>query len=154
MTVYRISDCKYINDLSGKGAALYGGRWNSKDIHVVYTAQSRALALLEVVVHVGIVPSDGYCIATIDIPDQYTISFPEAELPSGWQLNPAPDFIKTIGDAFIRSNKYLALKIPSALMLEEHNYLLNPAHAEFHKVKISTVRKINTDERLFPKNTA
>jgi RES domain-containing protein len=150
MIVYRINDCKYIKDLSGKGAALYGGRWSSKDTYIVYTAQSRALALLEVVVHIGKIPANGYCMATIDIPDDSIETFPLEKLPADWTTNPPSDYLKIIGDHFIKSNKYLALEIPSVLMMEEHSYLLNPAHPEFKKVKIINERAIRIDERLFP----
>lgn len=150
MIVYRINNCKYINDLSGKGAALYGGRWNSKDTYIIYTAESRALALLEAVVHMGKVPAAGYCMATIEIPHDNIEIFPVEQLPADWQSNPPPDYLRIIGDHFIRSNKYLALKIPSVLMMEEHNYLLNPNHSEFKKVKIISERPIKMDERLYP----
>jgi RES domain-containing protein len=149
MIVYRISDDRYVTDLSGKGAALYGGRWNSKDIYVVYTAESRALALLEAVVHIGKVPARGYSLATIEIPDDSIETYPIKKLPADWQTNPPQDRLKEIGDNFIRAGKHLALKIPSALMMEEHNYLLNPAHPSFKKVKIISQRSIRVDERLF-----
>lgn len=150
MVVYRINDCRYIKDLSGRGAALYGARWNSKDIYMVYTAQSRALALLEAVVHIGKIPQTGYCLATIDIPDESILYFPAGRLPADWQTNPPPDYLKVIGDHFIKSKKHVAMAIPSALMVEEHNFLLNPAHAEFNRVKIINERPIKIDERLFP----
>ena len=150
MLVYRISECRYIKDLSGRGAALFGGRWNSKDVYMVYTSQSGALALLEAVVHIGRVPKAGlYCMATIDIPDSSIESFPVENLPVGWQNNPPPDHLKNVVDYFIRSNVHVALKVPSVLMAEEYNFLLNPAHPEFKKVKIVTERTIMVDERLF-----
>ncbi len=150
MIVYRLSDSRFVKDLSGKGAALHGGRWNSKDTYVVYTAQSRALALLEAVVHIGCVPEAGYSLATIEIPDNSIECFPPEKLPDGWHSNPSPNYLKVIGDRFIKTNKHLAMQIPSALMMEEHNYLLNPAHPAFNRVKIITARMISVDERLFP----
>lgn len=149
MIVYRINSCKFINDISGTGAARYGGRWNSKDIYVLYTSQSRALALLEAVVHLGKIPDTGYCLATISVPDDIE-TFPADMLPEGWQDNPPPDYLKTIGDYFIKSKKHLALKIPSVIMMEEHNYLLNPAHSEFRNVKIIDTKPVKIDQRLFP----
>lgn len=149
MIVYRISDCRYVRDLSGRGAALYGGRWNSKDTHMVYTAQSRALALLESVAHIGRIPAQGYCMATIEIPDNSIVRYPLERLPQGWQNNPPPDHLARIGDLFTQANKYLALEIPSVLMMEEHNYLLNPTHPLFHKVKIIADRQMQIDERLY-----
>ena len=148
MLVYRIADRKYINDLSGTGAAMYGGRWNSKNTYMLYTAESPALALLETVVHLGKIPVKGFCMATIDIPEDKIQTFKSHDLPSDWFKNPAPDYLKTIGDYFVRTNKYLALKIPSVIIPEEHNYLLNPDFPEFNKVKIINSREVRIDERL------
>jgi RES domain-containing protein len=149
MIVYRIGDCRYTTDLSGLGAALHGGRWNSKGNYIVYTAQSRALALLEAVVHIGKMPDTGYCMATIEIPEGSIEQVTLEKLPAGWNAQPSPDYVKSIGDRFIETGKHLALKIPSALMMEEHNFLLNPAHPEFRKVKIIAQRPIQIDERLY-----
>ena len=150
MIVYRIGNCSYIRDLSGKGAALYGARWNSKDIYMVYTAQSRALALLEAVVHIGKIPVGGYCMLTLEIPDESIERVGVANLPNGWYNNPPPDYLKTIGDNFINAGKHLALEIPSVIMMEEHNYLINPAHPLFKKVVIISERPVTIDHRLFP----
>ena len=148
MLIYRIANCRYINDLTGKGAALYGGRWNSKDIHMVYTAESAALALLETVVHVGKIPESGFCMITIQIPDDKIQIADIGKLPADWHKNPPPDSLRTIGDAFISAGKYMALQVPSAIMPEGHNYLLNPLHSDFKKVKITAQRMLTIDERL------
>ncbi len=149
MIVYRIGDCRYINDLSGKGAALYGARWNSKDVYMLYTAQSAALALLEAVVHLGGMPTKGFCMATIELPEIVAPAPSVEALPQNWYSNPAPDFLKEIGDSFIRSNKYLALPVPSAVMSDEHNYLVNPIHPHFAKVRIINVKPLRLDDRIF-----
>jgi RES domain-containing protein len=150
MTVYRISNCKYVNDLSGKGAALYGGRWNNKDTYLIYTAQSRALALLETVVHTGKIPEDGFCLVAIELPDTSLYTYTTEQLPPGWHSSPPPDYLKAIGDEFVRKNKYLAIKVPSVLMMEEYNLLINPAHPMFGSVKITSHRQLNMDQRLYP----
>jgi RES domain-containing protein len=148
MLIYRIASCQYINDLSGKGAALYGGRWNSKDIHMVYTAESAALALLETVVHIGKIPETGYCMITIQLPSDKIQKMNAEALPGDWHKNPPPDSLKTIGDEFINSGIYIALQVPSVIMPEGHNFLLNPAHTDFKKVKITAQRMLTIDERL------
>lgn len=148
MVVHRISNCQHINDLSGKGAALWGGRWNSKDTHMVYAAGSAALALLEAVVHIGKIPEKGYCMIALELPASKTgIVHPE-KLPADWRKSPAPDYLKTIGDEFIATGKYLALRVPSVIMPEEHNFLLNPQHPDFKKVKITAQRMLTIDDRL------
>lgn len=148
MIVYRINNCRYAKDLSGQGAALYGGRWNNKGVYVVYTAQSRALALLEAVVHIGNIPDIGYCMTTIEIPDHSIQHIQADDLPPDWTDNPSPNYLKAIGDRFVQANTHLALRIPSALMVEEYNYLLNPAHHLYSKVKITNERAIKIDDRL------
>jgi RES domain-containing protein len=149
MIVYRISDCKYICDLSGMGAYLFGGRWHSVGTYVVYIAQSRSLALLENVVHWGRIKNSVLCTAEIEIPDNSITTLTIADLPDDWASNPSPDRLKMIGDNFIKAGKHLVLKIPSSLVMEEHNYLINPNHTLFTKVKILTNGPIKIDERLF-----
>lgn len=151
MRVYRISKCKYIDDLSGKGAASFPGRWNGKGVHVVYTAQSASLALLESVVHLSSIPTITYCMLTLEIPDLSIQELPAADLPKDWEQNPPDEKLKNIGNRFVEEAKFLALKIPSAIMPEEFNYILNPNHKQFNLVKILSNRNLSIDERLLRK---
>ena len=151
MNVYRISRCKFISNLSGIGAATFGGRWNSKGIHILYTAATPSLALLESVVHISNIPVDDYCMATIGIPESKIKEIKFTDLPENWFLNPAPDQLKSIGDKFIKDNIFLALKLPSAIMMEDFNFLLNPNHPDFIHVKFISSRTIPFDERLLKK---
>ena len=148
MIVYRIGDCNYINDLSGKGAALYGARWNSRNTYMLYTAQSASLALLEAVVHIGKLPTNRYCMATISLPEAAILKLKPEELPKNWHENPAPDLLKKIGDEFVKKGKYLAMAVPSVLMDIEYNYLINPSHPLFGAVKISELLPLRLDERV------
>ncbi len=153
MIVYRLSKQAYINDLSGYGAEKTGGRWNSKGLPILYTAASRALAVVEIAVHVplGIIPTD-YYLATIEIPDKASMPRIEvADLPANWNRSP---FIKTtqlIGDDFIKSNKHLMVPVPSATVTGDHNYLINPRHSDFKNVRIKSVDVFEFDLRLFKK---
>src|SRR6476469_517053 len=104
MKVYRISKCQYINDLSGTGAAMYGGRWHSKGFYVVYTAASPSLALLESVVHISNIQVSGYCMICIEIPDDGITEKTIKELPQNLFVNPAPDALQAIGNEFISDN--------------------------------------------------
>lgn len=148
INLFRISACRYINDFSGTGAATYGGRWHSKGTHVLYTAATPSLALLESVVHIGRIIAADYCLLSLSIPDDSILSYEEDRLPEHWRSYPSPDELKAIGDIFINANKFLALKIPSALMPEEYNYLLNPVHKDFSKIKVLFSRKVMIDSRL------
>jgi RES domain-containing protein len=148
MKVYRISKCNYIDDLSGTGAALFGGRWNSKRVYILYTAATASLALLETIVHTSAIPREGFCLLELEIPENKILEVKEKQLPSGWQTYPAPSSLKTFGDDFIQKGSFLALKIPSAVLSEEFNYLLNPGHPDFKKIKINKKKTITIDGRL------
>ena len=149
MLVYRISKCKYIEDLSGLGAATYPGRWNGKGTYVLYTAATPSLALLESVVHISNIPSISYCMISLEIPDD---CFTEIkELPSDWEANPPADSLKEIGNRFVREGEFLALKLPSAIMPEDFNFIINPKHKDFKQVRIVSNRNLSIDERLLRK---
>jgi len=148
MKVYRISRCNYINDLSGNGSALYGGRWHSKGSYILYTASSASLALLESVVHISNIQLTDYCMICLEFPNNSIDIIDSKKLPPDWFKNPPPDALKTIGNTFIAMRKFMALQLPSAIVPEENNYLLNPNHALFNKVKIVFERNIAIDERL------
>lgn len=151
MILYRLSREKYKKDLSGKGAEIAGGRWNSKGIAILYTGQNRALCTTEIAVHIpfGIVPVD-YCMITIEIPDDSNIEKVDInDLPKKWREFPYDKLTKFIGDHFIQRNESIALKVPSAVVQGEYNYLINPRHIDFDKVKIVKTEKFKFDQRLF-----
>ena len=148
MEVYRISKCRFIRDLSGFGAYTYGGRWNSKGHAVIYTAGSQALALLEVLAHIERPPVGNFCRISLSIPDDSILAYSPGLLPEGWQAHPSPDALKSIGDAFIRERAALVLKLPSVIVPDEANFLINPAHPRFSEVRIVEEAGQAIDERL------
>lgn len=151
MIVYRLSKEKYKDDLSGIGAEKYGGRWNNKGTRMVYTSQSRALANLEVAVHVALknMPKD-YYLTSIKVPGAYLVDYEEERLlGKNWKDNPPIDFTQQEGDKFIRERKALVLKVPSAIVQGDYNYLINPLHSDFGKIKIIAHELFSFDQRLF-----
>lgn len=151
MIVFRLSKCSYCDDLSGKGAELWGGRWNSKGLALVYTSESRALCITEIAVHIplGIMPED-YCMSTIEIPEDIFVKEIEmSQLPDDWKSFPHSESTQIIGNEFIKSKKELVLKVPSAVVPGEYNYLINPAHATISKIRIVNTEAFLFDERLF-----
>jgi RES domain-containing protein len=151
MIVYRLSKKKYKDDLAGRGAEISGGRWNSKGVAMLYTSQSRALSTTEIAVHspLGIVPSD-YWLASIEFPDTVELSeIAFKTLPADWNTFPHPNSTQIIGDRFIANGKYLVLKVPSAVVLGDYNYLINPAHFQIRQVKIKNTEPFEFDKRLF-----
>ncbi len=153
MKAYRLARQKDANDLSGTGARLNGGRWNSRGKNALYTAQNISLAILEVAVHLDLdlIPND-YCLIEIDIPDKVSIkTISKTKLSPDWDSIPHSDSTQLIGDTFLDQNKYLVLKTPSAIVSQEFNLIINPQHPEFRKVKIKSVTPFNFDDRLFNK---
>lgn len=138
MEVFRLTRLKYKDGLSGVGAALHGGRWNSKGVHIIYTSANRSLAMAEVLVHLslGDLPSD-YCMLTIYIPDHLSIQqISETELPADWHRYPPTQSTQFYGDQFIEANRYPILKVPSAVTLGDFNVLLNPQHEQYADIRI------------------
>lgn len=148
MKVCRISKCIYIDDFKGSGALSYSGRWHSKGTHILYTAATPSLALLESVVHISNILISGYCMICLEIPTDKIQEIRIDELPYNWYINPPPDVLKSYGNSFIKNRQFLALKLPSAIIPEESNYLLNPNHPDFKFVQIVFKRNIPIDERL------
>lgn len=151
MIAYRLSKKKYSNDLSGIGAELAGGRWNYKDTRLVYTSDSRALCTAEIAVHtpIGLVPKD-YYLTIIEIPDEIEVNSVKLEdLPKNWRNFPHTDITQKIGEEFVKKNDFLILKVPSAVVQGDYNYLINPSHKDFWKFKIKSTEPFNFDKRLF-----
>lgn len=149
MEVFRLATAKYASDLSGTGARLHGGRWNQKGDAVLYTAGTRALALVEVLVHLtnAFLPLN-YQLITIYIPDDSIIAFPIKSLPSDWKNHEPNESTKKISAKWLTTNEYLALKVPSVVVEGEFNYLVNPLHADFSKVKVLKTESFSFDARL------
>ena len=151
MKVYRLSSEKYKADLSGKGAEISGGRWNSKGVAILYTSESRALCTTEIAVHspLGIIPAN-YWIVMIEFPDGVDFLEPDpAAFPTDWNTFPHPHATQLIGDNFIANGKYLVMKVPSAVVPGDFNYLINPKHKLNSQVKIVKTEVFEFDKRLF-----
>ncbi|MEC5158296.1 RES family NAD+ phosphorylase [Chryseobacterium sp. MP_3.2] len=153
MKVYRVEREKYLNTtLSGTGASMSKGyRWNSLNTRVVYTAESRALATLEVSVHLDLaedLPNDRFYIE-IDIPDDIAIQEVKIEdLPADWNSKPPTITTQIIGDDFVLENGAAILKVPSSIIPQEYNYLINPNHHDSKKIKITATTAMEFDSRF------
>ncbi len=151
MELYRITQEKYAADLSGNGARLYGGRWNSEGLFAVYTSSSRSLALLEILAHTPtkMFEQKIYMLVTLSVPD--TIKPEEInkdKLTNGWDAPDTRPLTKIMGDQFLRSKSGLLLCVPSVLMPEENNYMINPLHPDMKKMKLLHSRRIHFDMRV------
>ena len=151
MRAFRLVRKKYANPLSGEGASRSGNRWNSKGTALIYCADSRALAMAEVAVHLslGLLPKD-YEMVELEIPDDVSLrSLAPANLPVGW--NSFPHLLQTqrIGDEFVAAAENCVLQVPSAVVPGDFNYLLNPAHPDFERIQIKSRVDFPFDSRFF-----
>ena len=149
MIVYRVGSTKFSKDLTGEGARLNGGRWNHIDTPCIYTSESRALAILEYSVNVNIddIPRS-LSITTIEIPDKEIQILSVSDLPGNWQESPAPTLTKDLGTKLLTINNSLTIKIPSAIIPGEYNFLLNPLHQGSKNFKILDVTDFIYDVRI------
>lgn len=134
---------------SGEGARLAGGRWNSKGTAVVYTSESKSLAALEIVVHLGSgLALRPYVLIRCDFDEALVTRVDPAALPRKWRMFPPPPELASIGDAWAWGGATAVLEVPSAVIASEMNYLLNPKHADFGQIRIGTLTPFSFDPRL------
>lgn len=151
MHVFRIAKTQYIKDLTGFGTRIYGGRWNNKGAGVIYTSENRSLATVEYLVHVplSIVPGD-LSIACLEIHDRIIPKqISTANLPRNWRDYPAPSELAELGTNWVLSNDSLLLRVPSTVVENEFNVLINPVHPDINYVTISHIEKYTLAKRLF-----
>lgn len=151
MLVWRITRRAH-QALDGEGARLNGGRWNTEGTAVVYTSGSLSLAALEYLVHVDplIAPADLIAME-IDIPEDVglgAMAEPARFPPGDWRDHPAPEWQAELGDLWIADDTFLWLAVPSAIVPEEHNILLNPRHRAMPRVRVRSTRPFTFDKRL------
>lgn len=140
------------DDISGAGAKITGGRWNSKGTPLVYCATSIALATLETVHYLrnGGLPFNRFLVR-IDIPEAvWDTRHTLAPLPGGWDAIPAGLAARQTGDAWIKSGTGALLLVPSVIVPDEVNVLVNPAHGDAGAIVATTVRRWHYDPRFFP----
>jgi RES domain-containing protein len=168
MQFYRITTEKWARDLSGNGGLYVSGRWHHKGIPILYTAVTRALAVLEKVVHVDpSVAPDKFVIITLELPADYSMQeVPVETLPKDWsklsynltntsrfpdaliQSQTTTSLLADIGTTWLKGQSSLALKVPSAILPPEYNVLLNPLHRQAKDTRILSVDPFEFDPRL------
>lgn len=155
MRLFRIAKTGHIGDLTGEGARLYGNRWNQKGIPVIYTSESLSLAALEYLVHMPLVLAPrNLRYRSFDVPDDVKITKLGAKsLRAEWDVMPFREETVRIGSAWALAGKTLMLRVPSVMVPGEHNFLINPLHADFRKVKAGRPRPFSFDERLLRRKT-
>jgi len=134
---------------TGEGARLFGGHWNSPGRRMVYTSESRALALAEILVHLeSSGPLSRYVTFRVELDEALVANIASGDLPKNWRADPAPRRLQAIGDSWLVSQASLVLRAPSAVVRGEFNYLLNPFHPDSPKLQIKGPEKFSIDKRL------
>lgn len=151
MQVYRLTKSTYANDLSGTGAALAGGRWNKKGRAVIYTSENTALALLEIVVNIPPMFKPDLQLITLEIPEEKIQIIDKEALPDNWYHYPSPGRLKELAEKSYQNLEYLGIKVPSAIVHNQFNLILNPLSPYFKEVKISSNTPFIFDPRLYQK---
>jgi RES domain-containing protein len=147
MIVYRISSNNYAGKLQSSGI---GARWNFARQNVIYTSESRALACLENVVHRSVINLSGlFKTQVIEIPDHLQIEVINAQnLPTGWSTPEKNLVCKELGSAWFVSGISTVLKVPSALIPKENNYIIHASHLDFDHIRLLGIEEFSFDPRI------
>ncbi|MDI1320569.1 MAG: RES family NAD+ phosphorylase [bacterium] len=148
--IWRLTPQRHADEaFTGEGAAIYGGRWNLIDVPMVYCAETRALAALEVLVNIRN-PKIHFAMPWVALPAEIADELIEkpASLPDTWRANPYSLESQSFGTDWIKAQRSVALRVPSSVILGEFNYLLNPAHPQFAKIKVGKPEPFSFDLRL------
>jgi RES domain-containing protein len=153
--VFRVLRAAYARTpFDGEGAYRYGGRWSSPGTRLAYSSEHQSLAMLEYFVHLD--PEDApddLVLATVDIPDGVSREkIKTKDLPTNWRETPAPPELAEIGDEFLKKAENCLLLVPSALAVNENNWLMNPQHVEFKQVVVNPTEPLRYDPRMFRGN--
>ena len=134
---------------SGEGAWRYGGRWNSRNVRVIYVGEHQSTAALEVIVHnKPFSPNERYKAFHLEWSDSLTERFPAKKLPENWRVLPPPRETREIGDRWIGEQRSAVLALPSVISPADTNFLLNPEHPRFKRIRIASPVDYDFDPRL------
>ena len=151
ITAWRIVKANHVDSaFDGEGARIAGGRWNRIGIPMIYAADSLALAILEISVHLSQIDLlyNNYFRISVDFDASLVASLDPAKLPDDWDSLPPSESTQDIGTHWALSQKSVILKIPSTVVREEFNYLINPVHPILKKILIGTHQPIDFDPRI------
>ena len=134
---------------SGEGARRFGGRWNSPGVAVVYLSEHQSLAALEIFVHLQpLVPHEKYLAYFVEWDEAQMEQLSTKKLPLDWRASPPGPATMQFGDRWVREERFVVLAVPSAILPAERNFLLNPAHPDFGKLRRHKAMEFAFDDRL------
>jgi len=148
--IYRVAQHPFIQDLSGEGARLYGGRWNKKGDAMLYFSEHLSLCVLELLAHMDYqFISSSYSFIEAEIPEKLLLDATNLdEITKEWRNNPPNSRTQDFGSQWIQKQEHLALRVPSAVLPEASNILINPNHDLIGKLKIVRMEPLRLDARL------
>lgn len=148
-TAWRLVPVKFqSNAFDGEGAYLHGGRWNGKRVRVVYTSATLSLAALELLVHVNPAIKLNCVRFKLEFDESIVERLPQTDYPDNWQTHPPGLVTQVIGNQWATELRTAVLAVPSALIPEELNYIINPLHPDFTKIQVSKAEEFSFDARL------
>jgi RES domain-containing protein len=152
ITGWRIAKRRHAQDaFSGAGARLYGGRWSSPGRRAVHVSETRALATLEILAGLrtpAVIPA--YVLIRVEFDEAFVTELDVRRLRKGWQDSPPGDATQRLGDRWIEAAESAVLRVPSAVVPGEFNYILNPAHPDFARIRIGGAEELYFDPRILP----
>ena len=150
MKIYRIAHTKFITDLSGEGARLYGGRWNKKGHSMLYFSEHLSLCVLEMLTRIDFeFLMEDYAFVEAELSEKYIIPTARmATISKDWRADPPRVATQEFGSKWLLSGESLSLSVASAVLPNEQNFLVNPNHKLISKLKITTTGKLNLDPRI------
>jgi len=151
-TAWRIVKRKHARDaFSGEGSRLYGGRWNNPGTALIYTSASQSLAALEMLVHLESADLLFHYVVFEITFETALVTNLDSALPKSWDADPIPSKCRALGDSWARDRSSTILRLPSTLIHTEHNYILNPRHPKFSKIRIGKQAPFRVPARLLHK---
>ena len=150
MQAWRIAKRVFALDRQGTGARLSGGRWNSPGVAAIYAGLTPEIAAMEKLVHTGDILPQDLVLTAIELPDDHALyqSYTVKDLPVGWDALPSSTAAIKLGDQFLLATSHLGQIVPSAVMPEAFNIVLNPNHPAFAAITINIIRPFEFDSRL------
>jgi len=151
MRIYRLTASRYVaTAFSGEGTRRVGGRWVPVGYPVVHASSSIALAVLETLVHVDPSVMPAHRVIAVDIPEAMPVTATLVpDLPDDWRRTPPPSRLREFGKAWLEAGETALMRVPSVIVPEESNYLINPRHADFSRLAIHPSAPFEIDRRLF-----
>ncbi len=143
-----VRDGRSVDAFTGEGARQYGGRWNSPGVPVVYTSEHQSLAALEMLVHLQPRFALRFVVFPVEFGEELVERLPDTALPAHWRGEPPGAATMRIGDAWAQAAQAAVLAVPSVVVPQETNYLLNPLHPAFGRISVQPPLDFSFDPRL------